>query len=276
MSRLSVEFMLDNRTKAERRIRSNVNSQLVGEGLIKTRILDAYTLYLDKDDKSLAKDIAGDGFWEFWVTRFLALEIQPEWTVLDVGANFGYYTMMFADLVGNGGRVWAFEPNKYLSNLIHMSVTDNGFENVNIVRSALSSYNGQAELHYPGNYFGNASIKYNFDDKPEYGADTSVPVQVQTLDSFNIETVDLIKIDAEGSEPDIIEGAQETLARNPHARICMEWLLERIDDVSFIDEYEKKYNIYIIPTEGRYGRLVSAQSLRSVEWEMLYLIPKVL
>lgn len=272
--KLDPEILYGNRTNAERTIAQNVNPEVVGENILKTRILNAYTLYIDKYDLSLAKDIKRDGYWEFWITRFLGLEIQPGWTVIDVGANFGYYTMLFADLVTEEGQVWAFEPNNYLANLIYASTTENGFENVNIERLALSNYDGETMLHYPGDYFGNASIKYNFDDYPEYGVDQSSPVRVQTLDSINIEHVDMIKIDAEGSEADILEGAKETLARNPKARICMEWLLERIENPDFIKEWEEKYNIYIIPTEGRYGRVTSSHDLRFIDWEMLYLIPK--
>ena len=63
-----------------------------------------------------------DGFWEYWLTKYFAEQIKPGDTVIDIGANLGYYTLLAGDLVTATGRVVAVEPNPLVFELLSKSV----------------------------------------------------------------------------------------------------------------------------------------------------------
>jgi FkbM family methyltransferase len=66
--------------------------------------------------------------------------------VVDVGANIGLYTLLFADLVGDGGRVFAFEPEPQLCELLRHNCMINSVQNVRIFECALGSVSGRSTL----------------------------------------------------------------------------------------------------------------------------------
>jgi len=60
--------------------------------------------------------LRGDGFWESWVTVAVARHLQAGMCCVDVGANYGYYTLLMASFVGPEGRIIACEPIPSLAN----------------------------------------------------------------------------------------------------------------------------------------------------------------
>ena len=68
-------------------------------------------MYLDTRDVGFAQHIIMDGYWEYWVTQFMIEVVKPGFRVVDIGANFGYYTNLLSDLVGPDGCCLAIEPN---------------------------------------------------------------------------------------------------------------------------------------------------------------------
>jgi hypothetical protein len=74
------------------------------------RVLGGPKIFLSADDLGFGCHLMLDGYWESWLTLFFARYVTPGKTVIDVGANFGYYTILFAAGVGPSGRVVAIEP----------------------------------------------------------------------------------------------------------------------------------------------------------------------
>ena len=72
--------------------------------------------------------------------------LQPGQNVIDVGANYGVYTLPMAQKVGATGHVWAFEPASSTAQLLARSVMANGFGHVTLEQKALSSAIGSAQL----------------------------------------------------------------------------------------------------------------------------------
>ena len=68
-------------------------------------------LFVDPEDQIITPCLLEHGVWEPSVTELVSDEIRSGDTVLDIGANVGYYTLLFAELVGEHGRVFAFEPD---------------------------------------------------------------------------------------------------------------------------------------------------------------------
>jgi FkbM family methyltransferase len=151
------------------------------------------------------------GYHETWETRFCEKAIKPGWVVADVGANIGYYTLIFSRLVEHGGRVYAFEPAEIAYATLLRNLALNDATRIKTHRVALADYQGSCSLTpAPGASLGLSRLTR----KDEVGME-SVPVT--TLDAFiqeeGIDRLDLIKVDIEGAEKCFLTGAAQTLAR---------------------------------------------------------------
>src|SRR5690348_3038064 len=111
------------------------------EGLC--RILGRYKLFVDTRDQGFCANLLLDGYWEMGLTMHIARTVRPDMTAIDVGANFGYYTMLFAALVGPRGHVYAIEPAPATAGLLRRSVQLNGFQvNTTVVEAAAGASDG--------------------------------------------------------------------------------------------------------------------------------------
>lgn len=145
---------------------------------------------------------------------FLGRVLKPGMTVVDAGANEGLYTLFAARRVGSSGRVVAFEPSSRERAGLERNVRRNRLKNVTVVPSALGSVEGEAglriaaDLHSGHNTLGS----FVYDDAVSAHVEK---VQVERLDSvvarLALRHVDLIKIDVEGAEVNLLEGAEATL-----------------------------------------------------------------
>ena len=96
------------------------------------------------------------GLYEPQTERFIRHRVKPGMTVLDIGANTGYTTLLLADMVGRHGQVHAFEPMPVLHALLSKNVQSNGLTQVHLHQFALSDRKGETTLHIdPGNDGGN-------------------------------------------------------------------------------------------------------------------------
>jgi hypothetical protein len=130
--------------------------------------------------------------------------------IMDVGANFGYLSMVWSQsLAANGGKVYSFEPNKKVFEILLQTVNLNETDDkvISPLNLAVGSKSGIIELHD----FGNSSSTI----KDEKKTISSYPVSIVSIDDFVqskfIEKVDLVKIDVDGIEFDILQGARNTL-----------------------------------------------------------------
>ena len=133
--------------------------------------------------------------------------IEKDDTVFDIGAHFGFFSYY---AVQKGAKeVYAFEPNPYVFEILkkHANIWS---DKIKPLEFALYSSSGFLDLFIPTPL----SISSTLREKENY---EKVKVKTMTLDSFckeyNVERVDFIKIDAEGSEREILKGAKETIRR---------------------------------------------------------------
>ncbi len=143
--------------------------------------------------------------------KFLRFLLQPGQKVIDIGANYGVYTLSMAQTVGETGKIWAFEPASSTAKLLAASIGANGFNQVIIDQSALSHTSGLAELSLHDHSELNSLIHDNT------GNGTTETVKISTLDEclqkYDWQEIDFIKIDAEGEEINILQGGQQFFDR---------------------------------------------------------------
>jgi FkbM family methyltransferase len=152
------------------------------------------------------------------VSKLCSQLIRPGDTVLDIGANLGTMTVLFARLAGHAGRVLAFEPNPRLIPLLQQSTAR--YSQVEIHPVALGGEEKTLELCVPSQNSGAASLV----GASEARARVPVPVVPlsRILDESMVRKIRFVKMDVEGYEPEVLIGARESFARTPPDAILCE------------------------------------------------------
>lgn len=165
-------------------------------------------LFLNKKDPVVSGALAL-GVYENFEAILFEKEIRQGMTVLDMGANLGYYTVMFAHLVGPNGKVIAFEPDSQSLEVLKKNIEINEFNNVSYVEKALSDHTGFVKLYISVENRGDNRI---YDTKE--GRDW-VEVEMVSLDDYLSKDmkIDLIKMDVQGAEALILSGMEQTIKR---------------------------------------------------------------
>jgi FkbM family methyltransferase len=141
---------------------------------------------------------------------FLRRVLMPGQQAIDVGANYGVYTLSMAKAVGPTGAIWAFEPASSTAAYLEQSIAANNFAQVVLERSAISSACGAAQLTINDNSELNALVR---NDAPGISSETVPLVSLDDrLQRYGWRQIDFLKIDAEGEEANIIEGGRRFFA----------------------------------------------------------------
>ena len=139
--------------------------------------------------------------------------LQPGMTVMDVGANSGVYTFSAAKRVGPTGKVVAIEPFPGCTDCLRQTRLVNKFDWVTIHQAAASDQTGEAYLKL----YSASELNELTSEPPEDGTSNVQKISRLTLDSLieqdGLERLDLLKIDAEGHEVEVINGAGQLLKR---------------------------------------------------------------
>jgi FkbM family methyltransferase len=180
-------------------------------------------MYVNTKDEGIVPSLLIKGVYEEYQTELFKKSIRPGMIVVDVGANVGYYTLIAAKLVKDYGRVYAFEPEPRNYELLVKNIQINGYTNVIPLQKAVSNVSGKVKLFLDKVNLGKHSLSQNNVRKAGF-----VEVEAVTLDDFFINIVknvkvDFIKIDVEGAEGLVIEGADRILRDNDNLKIMMEF-----------------------------------------------------
>lgn len=182
-------------------------------------------LYIDTRDMSLAPHLALDGVWEMWITEAMSRRLKPGMTCVDLGANFGWYSVLMADLIGPTGRLIAADANERMVALWRKSMDVNRFDDRTEIRcAAITDRIGEATFNALDKHMGSASLK-DIGDAATQSRDTATPTTVPTLtlDALTAgRPVDILKIDCEGAEPAIVRAGPKTL-QSPALQIFLEY-----------------------------------------------------
>ncbi len=151
------------------------------------------------------------------VTETLHRLIDPGDRVVDVGANVGYLTSLAAVRSGAGGKVIAYEPHPAVFGLLASNVADwidePGVATIEAHQVALSDHTGSGELATGPLFNRNMALARLSPDAGPTDTSDTVTVTVTRLDeAVGREPISLLKIDVEGSEAEVLRGADELLA----------------------------------------------------------------
>ncbi len=182
--------------------------------------------------------------------------------VVDAGANFGTYALASAAVVGPLGRVHAFEPQRLIYNMLCGSVALNALTNVICHNVALGDQTGliecpQFDYFKPMNF---GSVEFgDRQNEPlgqmrRYEKTSAETVGLTTLDRFNFERLDLLKVDIEGMEMKFLDGAKNTILKcRPiihieYLKVDAKRLGERLVSLGY-NIYHNEMNYTCIPSE---------------------------
>jgi FkbM family methyltransferase len=169
-----------------------------------------------RTDSGVAEELATTGLWEQGQVELFSRLVRPGETVLDIGANIGCHTVALSGIVGETGKVVAFEPQMQMYNLLNANIVLNGRRNVLPFRLAVGSGAAKARM---------SAVSY--DDFLPFGSlglqnqptAAGESVAVIRLDDF-LPTLELgeaplslMKIDVQAHELFVLKGAEETLRR---------------------------------------------------------------
>lgn len=153
--------------------------------------------------------------WDVRELRFLHKFLSPGMVVFDIGAYHGIYSVIAGKKVSPTGQVYTFEPTPSHYHRIKHHLWLNKVENVVVEQLALSNSDGTTEFHIPVNgVMTVGSLKPSLFSRGKLQA---ITVETNRLDTYlekrSIEKIDLIKVDVEGAEMLLLEGASLTLKK---------------------------------------------------------------
>lgn len=244
-------------------------------GVICAQTMHGPKILLIGDDVTVTPEIALRGTYEFLEERFVQRVVRPGDWVIDVGANVGLFSLLFAQRVGPFGRVFSYEPNPLPAELLKQSLLMNWcHERVEVRQKAIGSETGVLSLRYNRAGLGGATLAEQgsagtMDDTAELLAGhDSIDVAVSTLDQeFPVDLpIRLLKVDVEGFEHHVLRGAARLLERH-----CVDILmLECIQEV-----YGDQWGEYLLELKKLISQgyalytLTSASKLRPLSLEQL-------
>lgn len=169
----------------------------------------------------ISQQLLFEGTYEKSTTDLFRQVVRPNMNVIDIGANIGYYTLLAAKLVGNKGRIFAFEPEPANYALLVKNIKINEFKNITALQKAVSNKTGKVKFFLDKAEPGAHSLY-----KVRESAAESIEVDCISLDDFfkdNEGSVDFIKIDVEGAEVTVLLGMTKLIERNKNLKILTEF-----------------------------------------------------
>ena len=174
-------------------------------------------------------------------TQLFKQAVKDGHTVVDIGANLGYFTLLSARLVGEKGKVYAFEPEPRNYYMVLKNIALNGYDNVVPVQKAVSNVAGMVKLYLSKTDVGAHTLR-EYHDHPQFNESQfgeSVEVESVTLDGFfedKRHPVDVIKMDMEGAEMAALLGMDGIIGENKNLKMFIEFYPSAIKEMGYSPE----------------------------------------
>jgi len=229
-----------------------------------------HKMYVDIGDMGdLTPALVSSSIYDQQMTEVIKSIITWGMVCLDIGAMIGYFTLIMAKLVGEEGRIFAFEPEPHNFDLLVKNIAINGYTNITAVPKAISNKNEKTELFLDRINLGSHSLVTPGENTHPLGKDT-IEVEAQTLDSLfrNYDgKIDLVKIDAGGAETAVLEGMENIINKNKDLMIITQFQPRPLATFGSSPEeflnrlLQYSFNLYDIDEKKRSLRPIDAATL---------------
>ena len=225
-------------------------------------------MLVDTRDDTLATHLLARGAWEIHVTECIAAHVSAGNTVVDVGANYGYFSLLMGCLAGPKGRLHSIEANPHLADLLRTSLFRNGMRPRSQIDAVALSDGVREDAWF------RASIKTPMNGRlvGRKPADSDHPdlvvrrVPVTTLDELIPPgtAVDFMKVDIEGAERAFWTGARRVIAESPKIRVLLEVNSRRYQDpLDFYAEIQGQgFKLQVLNNDGSISRITSDELMQ--------------
>lgn len=232
----------------------------IGNNKMLVKLAYGGMLQISSDDLSLMPSLVTTGVIEAPLTKFFINYIKPGQTIVDIGANVGYFTILAAKLVGITGKIIGFEANPNVYEILKDNISMNWLNQQTILyNKAIYSKDTLLNFHSSHKFHGDSSIHLIEKNENALSFYTTIQVEAIPLDSqFNkLEYIDLLKIDIEGGEYQAFLGMLNLIEQKKIKQIIFEWNKTMLGDeysefISLLNLIHQKYNgdFYILDQEG--------------------------
>ena len=197
----------------------------LGRSRLLVHTLHSILMIVDADDLIITPQLVVYRQWEPDLSALVSNSCKPDTVFVDVGANIGYFTLLAGSRIhaGGSGRVIAVEPNPDCCALLERNLVINwSMCPIDLHRVAVGAEPGEVWLEIPTDRAANGRIAVESDANeggrrfrvPKLPLDAIVPAGL---------AVDILKIDVEGHELSVFEGAHRVFAESPRIQVIMEW-----------------------------------------------------
>jgi FkbM family methyltransferase len=184
--------------------------------------MGGFTFKCDLRD-TISREVCFTGRYEPQETALVQSILRPGMTFVDVGANWGYFTLLAAHLVGKAGRVVSLEPDPRLFPILQESIVRNYLEQVTVLQVAAASEEGTLKLagyNESGDNFGISRIVCEGEQESTF--DVIARPLDKLFDDLGLHTIDLLKMDIEGFEWYALSGLENSLSHLRIKRLLIE------------------------------------------------------
>jgi len=201
----------------------------MGDDTILTKSYFGVMYLVSSYDSIVGPYLIKNGVYETELTKYLLNTVKPDSVFVDVGANIGYYTCLAARRISNG-KVFAFEANDRAFSLLQRNIMINWVDcPVSLENVAVSNKKGEVMFKNYKYKFVNSQILTQ-KEEGEMNASDVVKVPTLALDDYfeKGQRIDFLKVDVEGAELNVLEGARRIIKENPGMKILMEWSVPQL------------------------------------------------
>ena len=196
-----------------------------------------YYLPSDAHEDVVANTIKNDLIFEKEVIDLASKYIKPGTLVLDVGANFGQMSILFSNMVGPNGKVYCFDADDWVFEILSKNIAENGKENIIKPHfGAVYKVDGHVLLFPEPDFdrFGTYGA-FGIDKNAKKGRE----VKTLSIDGLNIqEPVSFMKVDIQGGDLEAMQGAVNTIKKH-QMPILFEY------EYHFEDEFKLSFQEYV-------------------------------
>lgn len=264
-------FRGGNRRQVEALIRDRTQNIPLPDGSVLCRTLGRFKMFTDAADGGIAPHLLLDGYWEYWVTEFICRNVARGETAYDIGAIYGYYTAVLADLVGPSGRVVALEPNPWLHALLRRNVAVNGLGGIVAIHRLAAAEAKHDALRVPvaltGPFTGPHANWFTF----EHGR-AGCPAPAVALQDLEPGSVDMLRIGVASAADSIVAGLGGLLDRSQNLRILLEFDANRCKEApALLAALSSRYPLRYIDGDSRAKPCTVEELLKDRRIATLYL-----